>query len=231
MWKWIERIGAIWGALSVLVILLDAIGLLPMYDIYYKKKSEITPKLLVYPGQKIRLSAQFDQSIDYSAIESVKWNLQDSSGKEYANLPQLNEVDVLLLPDYSGLIKITVKASLHSSETRIGTGSIQVVQTKPQKLALNHESTFLTPADWGTTNKKGLEVYAGSFNWLPVSEVSNSQGELRLNTGGRSLQVWDGKIIYRSKQLSTKNNPPPKFKYDSLTVHVSAESNKYRFNP
>lgn len=215
--KYIERIGALWGLCTIIVTVLNLVGLLPYYNIYYKKKTEITPVLSVYPGAQIRLSAEFADSVDPQKIEDVIWKVKYSSGKEYENLSKTRELDIALLPDLSGILNLDVKAKIHEEEKeRHGATSIQVVQTKPHNLSHQKGAAFALPAarlaeiDWNT-----VQLYGGTWEWLTAYQFKESQNSLRLSMKERSFPTWDGRAYLRYKP---KNNQTGGYHYESLTA-------------
>ena len=214
--KWIEGIVAVWGFLSIVAVILDAVGWLPVYDIHYTKKTAITPTVFMYPGEKIRLTAEFARSVESRQIESVVWRLKDSAGKEYRDLPRLRDVDLALLPDFSGTVNVDVKAKLFSEDQeRHGSGSIHIVQTKPYQMVFRAGGKFALPAGWKDLSPKDAELYGGSAKWLRVSGLAKDPTELHLETEGRSFPIWDGKALLRYKSA---DDPSAPYRYETLTA-------------
>jgi hypothetical protein len=154
----------------------------------------------LYPGQNVRLSAEFARSVNSQEIEKVVWNLKDSSGKDYGDLPNLRDIDVTLIPDFSGTVNVTVRATLlGENEARHGTGSIQIVQTKPHRLAFLRDGTFVLPPGLEKVEFRGMQLYGGSSIWYPASAATEESGKLRLMTEDRPFPTWDGKAFIRYK--------------------------------
>lgn len=216
IWNIIKFIVTIWAFLSIAAIILDALGLLPYYDIYYRKKTDITPIVSSYPGQNVRLSADFARSVELKDIERIVWNLKDSSGKKYPNLPQLREVDITLIPDFSGIINVEVKAKIfQENKERYGIGSIHIVQTKPLKLTRLKNGQFMLPSDIGKIDLMSVQLYEGSENWLPAHATVEKSGVVRFTTMGPSFPVWDGKAYFRYKPTS---DPSGSYQYKAATA-------------
>lgn len=200
VWKCIEVVVALWGFFTIVAIIADAARVLPSYDIYYRKKTDITPVVSQYPGQDIRLSAEFANSVDTQKLERVSWNLRDSSGKEYTDLPHLSQVDVTLVPDFSGTVTVAVTAKLvDEKEEMHGSVSFQIVQKKPRQLVFVKDGTFLLSTGTAKIDLKSVQLYGGSANWLPALATTLDPDRVRLMTEGRSFPTWDGKAYLRYK--------------------------------
>ena len=213
IWTIVKIIGTLWACFSALAVICDLLGLLPYYDIYYRKKTDITPIVFQYPGQNVRLCADFARTVEPKDIERVVWNLKDSSGKKYTDLPHLRDVDLTLIPDFSGTVNVEVKAKLYQEDhERHGRGSIYIVQTKPHKLTRIVEGAFLFLGDLEKVDLKSLQLYEGSANWVPANAAIEGPGRVRFTMEGRSVPVWDGKAYLRYKPSEA---PTGSYQYDA----------------
>lgn len=217
IWEYIERIAALWGLVTMIVTVLHLVGWLPFYNIYYKRKTEITPVVSVYPSAQIRLSAEFADSVEPQKIKNVMWNIKYSSGEEYNNLSQARELDIILLPDLSGILNLGVKAKLYEEEKeRHGAASIHVVQAKPHKLSYQKSATFALPAArLEEIDLSTVQLYGGTSEWLTAYQFKESQDSLRLSAKERSFPTWNGRAYLRYKP---KNNQTGGYHYESLTA-------------
>lgn len=197
-WKWIERIVTAWGFLSILAIFLDVLGVLPLYDVVYKRKTDIEPVISLYPGQNVRLSANFASAVSPSDIESVKWVLKDSSGHEYGDLPSLKDVDFILVPDFSGTVSARVSAKLLGDQSeRYGYGAFHIVQKEPIKLFYADSSAFIVPSLDSTALDGRVQVYSGNDSWVDVTPTTLENGSIQLLSSGKNIPVWGGTAYLR----------------------------------
>lgn len=218
IWRFVQAIVTIWGFLAIVAIIVDALGLLPYYDIYYRKKTDITPIVFLYPGQNVRLCADFARSVNPKDIERIVWHLKDSSGKEYTDLPHLKDVDLTLLPDFSGIVNVEVKAKLYQDDKeRFGKGSIYVVQIKPHKLNHIVNGAFVLPRNLKKADLKSIQIYEGSENWVPALASVEGAGTVRLATVGSPFTVWDG-IAYLRYKLS--ENQAESYQYETAMALI-----------
>ena len=72
VWEWIKRVSALFGFVTVVALVLDFFGVLPFYDIGYRKKHY--PTVCMFPGANLRLSAEFARAVELRDIERVTWN-------------------------------------------------------------------------------------------------------------------------------------------------------------
>ena len=216
-WNFVKGTVTIWGFCSIIVFVLNAVGLLPWYEIVYKKKTEITPIASVYPGQRILLRAEFPDAVSQSEIQSITWKLKYSSGKEYDHLPQGDPIDVTLLPDLSGILNVDVKAKLsREGEERHGVTSIPVVQTESYKLVLPKWATFQLPQYLVGRDLKSVQIYEGASNWSAATAITNKKPNvLQLENDTHSFSAWDGKVYLRYKQA---DDPKGGYRYEALTT-------------
>jgi hypothetical protein len=217
IWMCINGAVTLWGFGSIIVVVLNAIGWLPGYEIVYKKRTEITPVASVYPGQRIRLRAEFPDAVRQSDIQSVTWRLRYSSGKEYDHLPQGDSMDVTLLPDLSGILNVDVKARLSGeNEERHGVTSIPVVQTKSYNLVQLMAATVQFPPQLVGPNLKSVQLYEGASSWMAASASTQKKPDVvRLETEAHSFPAWDGKVYLRYKQA---DDPKGGYRYEVLTA-------------
>ena len=215
LWEWLKRISATWGAFSFAVVVLGSVGMIPGYELVYKKKTEITPRTYLYPGNELRLSAEFAQRVELPDIEHVNWTAVDSSGQKYRDLPAGKEIDIQLLPDYSGILNVSVKAKLRGENVeRSGSGSIHIAQTSPQKIVVGAGKIQL-PFKKERILPGSLQLYAGSNRWGSVSEAAITKTEDGVILERTPLPVWDGKAFVRYKMADDPSGP---FNFKALKI-------------
>ena len=215
LWSWVERIVTLWGFFAILIIIFSSLHLLPYYEIVYKKKTDITPRTSIYPGEKIRLSAEFTDAVELPDIESISWELVDSSGNKSQQELEGKDVDIQLEPDKSGILNIKVKAKLKDdADERTGSSSIQIVQTKPEKVKLGKAKIFL-PADWPKIKISTLQFYDGLNQWANVKNLKLSSDNETLVIEGSKIPIWNGKTFLRYKSV---DNPFGSYEYQALNI-------------
>jgi len=214
----------LWSVFSIAVVILNWLGVLPYYNIYLKEKSGITPITFMFPGNQMRLGAEFETPVDMSEIENVVWTLKESSGKEYEQFPQISP-EITLHPDYSGILNITVKAKLRGQkDERIGSRSIQIVQKQPQQLSLHDGGLFYMPPDWQDVDSSTVQVYLGDAKWVPASATVKAPNQLKLALRGGDFPIWDGKAYLRFK---TSDDTTTTYNYEALmTLDPSINPNR-----
>src|SRR3990167_1292434 len=167
----------------------------------------------MFPGNQMRLVAEFETPVDMSEIENVAWTLRESSGKEYEQFPQISP-EITLHPDYSGTLNISVKAKLRGQKNeRIGSRSIQIVQKQPQQLSLHNGGIFHMPPDWEDIDSSTVQVYAGDAKWVPASATVKARNQLKLGIQGSDFPIWDGKAYLRFK---SSNDTSTTYNYETL---------------
>lgn len=219
----IHVIVTIWGFLSICAIIADFFGVLPYYEIDYRKKTDITPTVHLFPGQNVRLSADFARSVNPKDIKEIVWELKHSSGEAYTDLPHLKEVDLTLLPDFSGIVNVTVKATLYQEDKeRVGEGSIYVVQTKPYKLDNREYAKTEAPLSPKKIDPSSIQVYDGSAKWRSVPAPGEEAGKEGLILSAGST-VWDDTAYFRFK-LSDKPDEPYQYTATPVLVEFDQEN-------
>src|SRR6266550_2340251 len=97
----------------------------------------------------------------------------------------------------------------------IGSGSIQIVQTKPYKLAFLKDGTFLLPGGVEKIDFESIQLYGGSANWFPALAAAEDPSKLRLKTEGRPFPTWDGKAYIRYRTIA---DPRDFYQYQTVTA-------------
>jgi hypothetical protein len=211
-WEWLKRLSATIGVVSVVVVFGGWMEWFPGYDVTFKKKSEITPGTHVFPGSTVRLIAEFARAVTDSELEKVEWNAVNSSGQKYRDLQGNRQIDVVLLPDYSGIVNVTVKAKVRNEGAeRVGSGSIHIAQTSPRKLEIA-EGRVQLPFHKSRIDPGSLQIYEGANRWAPVPAAAVTEQENNLILKDK-LPVWDDKAFVRYKLTDDPSGP---FKYEAL---------------
>ncbi|MBS3797193.1 hypothetical protein [Pseudoalteromonas sp. BDTF-M6] len=222
MMKAISNIVTVWGFISILIVIFNWAGLLPKYDIQLVEKKAITPEVLVHPGENIRLNALFLNSVSNQKIEAITWSLQDSKGNKYQGIPNLSSVDIQLLPDFSGMMKISVEAKIFGeSNPRTGEGSFQIVQTNSYQMKKLTHGEFSLPDNLTEEHLKLMQVYAGSSQWVDAA-MADSRGSIaNLKSQVDELTTWGGKAYIR---YIPKESNSEQFEY-AVATQIDADEN------
>lgn len=233
--KFMSGVVSVWGFLSIVALGLDYIGLLPVYDIHYKKKTDITPELSVFPGGNIQLNARFWEHVGNDQIESVTWTLKDSKGRDFPEIPSLRSVSVQLLPDFAGTMTVGVEAKLIGDDRkRTGRSSFHIVQTKPKQLDLVSEAQFLVPSTLKKNAIGHVQLYAGDDLWVDASVIDTTANTLSLTKRTRPLATWDGQAYLRYLPVSwdelKQSWDSPSVEY-LLATKIEADSDKQSVDP
>lgn len=219
--KIIELIVLFSGFISIVVLVLNFFGVLPYYDVHYIKKTEITPRTSVFPGQVVRLTTDFTSAVDLPQLERVIWDLTTASGRSYGSFEGGREIDVQLLPDFSGIINIGVKARVRGeSAERNGVTSLHIAQDKPRKITIQ-AARFQAPLDWKGLDSTKFQVYAGNNQWLDTTglKLTDYKGNMKFVIENSNIPVWDGKTYFRYKAT---DKPPDISKYRALDVEAQS---------
>lgn len=212
VYKTLNVVGVVWGGIAAIIVVLNWINLLPVYDIHLQKKTGLIPRTFLYPGQNVRLSAEFARGVSTPDIQSVFWKLSDSSGRAYTELPTGRDVDVRLPPDFAGTVRVDVRAKmLNEDDERHGAGSIQIVQNAPLPLSYVSEVFIDAPQKIDVSEFKGAEIYAGAAKWEKVG-VTLESGKIRIQANGGKVPIWDGLAFLRFRST-------PEF--ETVKYHVS----------
>ena len=209
----ISIITIIWTFLSIVTLILDFFGVLPWYDIQYRKKTDITPIVNLYPGEKVRLCPEFATPVASKNIKSIIWNLRNSSGEEYIDPPTTKDVDLTLLPDYSGILNVEVTAILDpNNQERFGKKSLHIVQTEPYKLKYKKVSIVTWPLGLQKDDLKGMEIYEGAAKWSKTYAIYEKHGFVQLAGHKKAIPIWDGMAYFRYK---SSKNPTAPYQYET----------------
>ena len=125
---WILRI---YGILMILWGLLSYFNWMPFYQVELHKTNSITPRVNLFPGQRVRLNFDFHEPRTTGDISAVRWSI--SKDKEVLYREEGLEPTVTL-PPVGGTYQLRVIATMDDNSAKTGQSNIYVVQDTPKQV-------------------------------------------------------------------------------------------------
>jgi hypothetical protein len=205
MIDWILRIsgllGIVWSSLSYF-------DLMPYYQIKLYPVNSLTPRINLFPGEKIRLDVDFHDASNKDEIKSIAWKISDA--KTVFKIE--GQSPTFKLPSiYGGIYTLETIATYLDNSSKYGFLNFYVVQDKPEPVRLcratnilinkhNTNSVFLN-----TASSSGAELYIGDNSWVSIKNEKQADGtqSLKLDSG-KNLPLYNGHILVRAKGNNDK---------------------------
>lgn len=188
----IEFILALWGFGTIIYLILNAFGLVPA-EISFIKKSEIKPRVYLYPGASVQFKADFNKVVDSDEITDFFWTLKGNDTESTIRGAQ----PVVVLPPIGGVYSLTARAVTREKSDLTGFGSLYIVQLEPQKTTLNDE-VKIKVSDSAIESGE-IEIYEGPSRSKTAVVENTSSGSFVTLSKGEELSAVGGKIFYREK--------------------------------
>lgn len=188
------------GAFFTLESVLSTLNILPFYKVRRYPISGVTPSIHLFPGQKIKLAADFVDAVPENTISEVDWRIsQRNRTFEATGI----HPTVILPVDGGGTYELAVEARiLNEQGSRKGQSTFHVEQNSDQKIKFKRESTLnLKPSFRNRVlpaSAESVEVYVGDSTWSPAIKTSAEKYQIKVSPG-TELPVYEGRVIYRLK--------------------------------
>lgn len=221
--KAIEVIITGYTLLTIGWAILSYFNLMPYYQVKLFRVDSISPRINLFPGQKIRLDLDFYEASFKEDIKTVKWNLsKDGQVFETSGL-----TPTIQLPG-GGIYHINVTVTNSNNKQKYGSTNFYVVQDEPEiiklpsptKIDLSEQNT--NPTLLNAIKNKGAEIYIGKNNWVPAKSISASSNVESLEfEEGSFIPTFDNQLLFRAKDAGKQLN-------EYGAVPVSTNSNNLK---
>lgn len=196
---WILRIS---GLISLVWYFLSYFDLMPYYQIKLYQVNSLTPRINLFPSDRIRLDIDFHNPSDKDDIKSAVWKI---SKKDKRFLPIDGIYPTLRIPPDGGIYTFEVTITNTDNIHRHGVSNFYVVQDTPGTLKSGKEIPIPTSKNKSDISfldvirSSGAEIYTGTNNWrsIKVKKQTNNDS-LKLQTEV-DVPIYNNQILVRAK--------------------------------
>jgi signal peptidase I len=224
--KWFIRLEiflAIWGFCSIFYLILNAFGLAPA-EITFVKKSEIRPRVYLYPGSNVQFKPDYKKVVDPDEITDFFWTLKGNGSENEIK----GDHPTVTLPPKGGIYDLTARAVTRDKKDLTGFGSIYIIQVEAQKMTLN-EDLKVKISDVPLESSE-IEIYEAE-GVARTAKVENSEsGSFLAVSKGEALPAIEGKVFFkeytRMKPASSEAKASSEYKAFSIPSSITTEMKK-----
>lgn len=149
--------------LGFIIGLADYFNFNPWFDVIFQAKKDISAYYELFPGNRIRLIADFSDRIQKDEINNVKWILEKDKNKFEADG---FTTDVIIPPEIYGLLKLSVYATFDDGREIKSKTNLSVTHSEPTIITLKENVTINAEKIYFKNNKK-LFYYNSATGCLP----------------------------------------------------------------
>lgn len=218
----LEYICFAWALLSIVWSILQAFGITKGI-ITFVPKDDINPIIQLYPGNSIKLKADFLEPVPQGNIIDLKWTITGTN-----KTIEMSDLEpIVILPPEGGIYNLHAEAKVRDAEDMKGSTNFYVVQTVAKKMTANED--IKVKIDNTPIPEKVVEVFKGSGTVAALAvEVENGASYVKIQKG-QELPVINGKVFYKTK--SSQMAAEAKSGYKTFELKSESNPNVFKENP
>lgn len=197
-WEWLRIALDVWGALSILFILLNWLNIVPLYETKLISKDSVLPKVNLFPGEQIQLDFDSVKPIEFTGIMNAEWNIKNRKTTSFTSY--VLKPTITLPPTIAGIYNVSLKLNMQDKSILKGFTNINVIQNEAEPVVIKEqkkiEVKFNKSSSFVSAKLKEIEIYSGNQTWLKKEIFTSDKGEfINLNPGDKIEVINKGMII------------------------------------